>query len=459
MDTTLAFAQPPEAQPRRRRMMPTVGTQAPGMVPPGTEEPPPTGALPPGPPQLPTTTAPPPVPGTPPGRRPGHVGTGMLPPPIATPPTVPPPTGTTPPPPIIDWRKKIDLKPKGPDAFALPTVGDKFGPGNDLRFNTLYPGANDFKPMNTDVTRSAVNPNIGYQAVGTNVDAGPAVNPTDSPELAKARGLQMGAADAIATGPNRQKIAEDRLASFDMQAQPQMRDQIRDVGQRAAALGRIGNGQTSIEALTPYTDYLTKRASLSKDLAAETAAGDISDRQNNLSAFRGLTESTAGLDTSKRGEQRTERSNVQNTEADNLARQMAERNAKTSLDERNNARAVGESDADFAARTANVNRATTERNAVAANAQSNRDELRGERGYQTDTAKGATEDAIRQHLLEGQDANTDFDQQLRLLALANGGDPTAALLGGARNSASSAADSYESFQKLLTDYYRRNQTQ
>jgi hypothetical protein len=88
-------------------------------------------------------------------------------------------------------------------------------------------------------------------------------------------------------GPSRSDIARQRLAAFDTEAQPMIDKRIKQVGKRAASLGRLGMGQTSIEALEPYTDYLTNRAALSHRLAADTAEGEIGDQRSNRDEMRG----------------------------------------------------------------------------------------------------------------------------------------------------------------------------
>lgn len=281
----------------------------------------------------------------------------------------------------------------------MPIVGTTpFGPGNDLRYQ-------------------AVQPDTPFKSVATDVAQGPAVDPTVSPELAKYRALQSGAADTLSTGPTRGEIAQKQLDAFDLKAQPGIRDGIRAVGQRAAALGRIGNGQTAIEALTPYTDYLNNRAALSNELSASTATGEIADRQAKLAAANGLVDQTAGLDASVRGEQRTERANTQDTAAQNIARQIAERNAGVT------------------------------------NAASNRAETRGERTYQQQISDKAIQDAINQHLLEGGDQQTGFNQNLALLQTANANNPANAYLDASGQAANASGQSAQSLAELMRQFY------
>lgn len=85
---------------------------------------------------------------------------------------------------------------------------------------------------------------------------------------------------------NRGDIAQKYLDAFDLRAEPVLRDKLRSVGQRAASLGRIGMGDTAVEALNPYTDYLKERAALSNELAGRSADLQIGDEANARGEYR-----------------------------------------------------------------------------------------------------------------------------------------------------------------------------
>jgi hypothetical protein len=133
------------------------------------------------------------------------------------------------------------------------------------------------------------------------------INPADSSDQSIFRQQRMNAANNLANGASRSEIAQQRLAAFDQAAEPAIRDGIRRVGQQASKFGRLGMGETEVETLRPYTDYLTQRAALSKNLAADTAEGEIGDRFNTLGAFRSLFGDEESTNASRRGEVRGER--------------------------------------------------------------------------------------------------------------------------------------------------------
>jgi hypothetical protein len=128
-----------------------------------------------------------------------------------------------------------------------------------------------------------------------------------SQRLNTLKGYTDRAIGGVMDGPSRAEIARQRLEAFDTEAQPMVDKRIKQVGKRAASLGRLGMGQTSIEALEPFTDYLTSRKAMETRLAADTAEGEIGDRFGRLTAARGLESGVAGEERGLRDEQRGER--------------------------------------------------------------------------------------------------------------------------------------------------------
>lgn len=206
------------------------------------------------------------------------------------------------------------------------------------------------------------------------------INPSASGALSNLDTLVGNAANAVGNGKSREQIANDSLDAFDLRAQPVIRDRQRTAGQRAAQFGRIGMGDEGIEQLRPYTDYLTERAALSKDLAAETATGDISDRLNRLSAL------------------------------DNAQGQRYGQEA------------------------------------------GGREELRGERGYQTQTARYAIEDAIRQFMLEQQAQAQEFNQGTQLAGIGYGNSPSNLFFGAGQQYGQNAGLDFNALASLLASF-------
>lgn len=343
----------------------------------------------------------------------------------------------------------------------------------------LAPTDVGFTGVNTDVAARDVNTNVGFRGVNTNVDAGDEINPADTEALARFRQLQSGAADAVGTGPSRAQIAQQRLEAFDTAAQPGIRDGIQAVGRRAASLGRIGIGATSVEALQPYTDYLTRRSAMETELAADTAEGEITDRRANLSQMSDVVGQEESIGAGRRGELRGERGFRAGIETDNVNRAVGERDTELGVSERNVDRNLADRDYRTGLSERNVGRQTTERDTALGLTERNtgrafdarraaleaamgvtgmdsdarradlgaltgvesefagreagyRDELRGERGFQQGMSQTDIENEVRRRGVENDEYQTDVDAQIRQLALSMGVDPSMAYLEAAR---------------------------
>lgn len=372
-----------------------------------------------------------------------------------------------------------------PPSFA-PT-GSQFGPGNDLRFQTILPQTSQRTAGTQGLVDAAANqvagqnlpsaigsftdqfaarlPNgqVAMPGVNTTVQGGPAVDPNASPELQRFQQLQDQAANAVGNGASRQSIALQQLQAFDQAAQPGLRDAERQVGQNAARFGRIGMGDTSVEALRPYTDYLTQRAAMEKQLAADTAAGDIQDRLNNLSATQGLVGQQAGIESGLRGEQRTERGYTTDLASQNLARQTAERNAQTGQANLNADRAyqsaanalglgIGAAGQQASDQRANTGLLSGLEGQQTAEDVANQNATRGERQYQSDTAQQATQNALQQYLAQLQGQGQQFNQGAQLASLGLGGNAINSILQNAGLSGANASSAYDAIAKLLGPY-------
>ena len=277
--------------------------------------------------------------------------------------------------------------------FSLPTAVGSYADNFAGRLRQSPVGFQGVDPnvtqdrVQTDVSRRMVDPRVQFQSVNTDLSIGERIRPEDSQDLLRFRGQRAVAADAVSRGNDRSSIARDRLSAFDARAEPRIRDQLRSVGQRAAALGRIGMGETSVEALRPYTDYLSQRAALEKDLAADTAAGEIEDRRAALDAARALVGEEEAFGAGRRSELRGERSFETAVGESNINRRIGERDTSLGVQERNIARDLGLSAEEAALMERNLARRGSERDSATALTERNRARAVGER----DTAMGLTE--------------------------------------------------------------------
>jgi hypothetical protein len=164
--------------------------------------------------------------------------------------------------------------PPAPTPTPVPNVpeysptGLNFGPGHDLQSSVIQPGAD--------------------------------------PRLTAA-GAATDAAVGAVGGVDRRQAAQDILSQFDKAAVDSNREDYRQVGQQAAALGRLGMGQTAQDVQEVGRKHLTDRATLETNLAAQTAAQEAQDRLDKANLARGVEGDIYGYGAGNRGELRTER--------------------------------------------------------------------------------------------------------------------------------------------------------
>ena len=153
---------------------------------------------------------------------------------------------------------------------------------------TGVPGASTFGPGGANL--------IGAQ-----------VNPTTDTRLAATQTATDAASRALTTAPDRGQIAGSTYDALVARGEPAYQAQLRQVGQRAAALGRVGAGMTTNE-LTDVSTQRSRDLDLSRRELANTAAGaTMGDRLSTLNAMSGLEGQQAGQGAANRAEVRGER--------------------------------------------------------------------------------------------------------------------------------------------------------
>lgn len=388
-------------------------------------------------------------------------------------------------------------------SFNRPQAIGSYAQGfnQSLRYNPTQ-----FQGVNTQVSRGPIDPNLKFQGVDTNLNAGGRVDPNDTADMQQFRSMRSGAANSLTSGTTRSEIARQQMEAFDLENQPLIRDQLRAVGQRAASLGRLGMGDTAVEALNPFTDYLTRRAAMAKQLGAETAEGEIGDRFNTLGAARGLVGEEESIASGRRGELRGERDYSTEVEDINIGRQINERDTALGLSERNTARQMDLMRDDMGLAERNVDRLRGERDAsqdlsernamrdydarraalematgVAGQDQASnlasagllggledsiygresdqREELRGERDYQSTVERMALEDAIRQQQMEMGQEDRDWSKDLAEDSLEAGINPAGIYMGASGQYGNAGAGGYSAAGDLLAQWLARQKAQ
>lgn len=179
--------------------------------------------------------------------------------------------------------------PPGTPAFTgdYATLND-FGPGNDLRFSQITPGAD--------------------------------------PRTAKLNDLVNQFTGKIGAAPDLAQASLDKLAGLRQQTLEDRKKGIQDIGRGAAAFGRIGSGVTTSQLGDLESSLQARELAAEKGLAGDAAMQEAADRRANLSALSGVQDQFFGQDTAQRNELRGERAYQSDT-----ANQAADREVQLQL--------------------------------------------------------------------------------------------------------------------------------
>ena len=218
---------------------------------------------------------------------------------------------------------------------------------NDLRGTTITPGASDrlstitsqtdaarnayvaapaptpYAPVNAagspytaradDLSARAAGslPTTGYQAVGAGqqgsgqansllqqaIAAAGGVNPVGfSGDTTAARAQTMAALESLNSGPNRGEIASGYYDNLLSASAPQFEQDLRRVGQKASALGRVGAGMTTSDLGTVQQRREEGLSRARSGLALDAASREMEDRLNRVSAGQGVAGTFGNLD-------------------------------------------------------------------------------------------------------------------------------------------------------------------
>ena len=309
-------------------------------------------------------------------------------------------------------RPNLSIGAGAPAAAApAPVAGTSpITPGAGLRGRRIDANVPDRDPYRLDGAAA-------YRAAvgSTDLAGGPAVDPTTSARTAAAQARTSGAADSLASGPDRVAMARQSLADFETQLGESRREGIRDIGKSAAALGRVGSGMTTGKLADLERRVQSDRSIETNRLVSDLTERDAADRFAKLDAFRGLEGDAAGMDAANRSELRSERAYRDAVGEGNLSRRMQ----------------VGDT-----AFRAGETRADT----GVDDAARRREQLIGERGYEDALAGEAYNRELDTIDRQAQFDREDFSRGLALDGVGYAGDPSGLEFGVAGRRAAQAAD-------------------
>jgi hypothetical protein len=269
---------------------------------------------------------------------------------------------------------------------------------------------------------------------------------------AQLNGKVSGALDKVLDGPDRGKLAGDAYDQLVARSQPGYEHGLRDLGKRAAALGRVGAGMTTNE----LTDYgLTRERDLDmsrRELATQSAQQSIADRLAQLDATQRVSQGVGGL-ASAYGSSRAAANEAGFDKLLTLGRDTYGRERDTygdSVSERD--KSLGYDADAFGRDRTRFQDFTGYESGERAQDRANRNELRGERDYQYGLDRDAIGDRERQTLIEDQLYGRDFDRARDRYTLGTAGNPSGAYDAAANGYGQQAAGSMDSLGNLVSTY-------
>lgn len=325
-------------------------------------------------------------------------------------------------------------------APPAPPLPNTYSASNNLISSQINPSPTTATPPNTNFGSGAVtagptiNPNIQSQG-----------DPSSDSNFQNYTSGYNNALNNISNGPNRTQMALTALQDFDTAGQPQLEAGYRRVGQKAAALGRLGAGMTTNDLTGLSATYQRDRSLAARGLARDVAEGDINDR------FR-----TADLYGNARGQQygfgQDQRNYLTDLASGNYGRANNERNYTTGVDQYNQGaafdrqRASNDYQSQYADQLFGQNRA-------------NANDLRGERDFQTGRSDKAQQDAINQKMMEDALLNSSFGRASSRLNAGSAGNPSGAYQDAANQMSGDASQLMAAGGGLLTQGNTRQPAQ
>ena len=280
----------------------------------------------------------------------------------------------------------------------------QFGPGQNLIGTQIGPGTSQGQQTTNQAAQTVggaqlrdpsqpllnlAQQNIGQAQVGQVGGFG-----QDVGQARQTTGQLLG---SLANAPSRQDLA---LQSYDALANADLANRgaaIRGLGQRAAALGRIGSGMVTSEAGDIFRQGEANLANTRAQLSAGAAGGTMQDQLARLGAAQGVTQGLGGLDLAQ----------------NQLGFQGQLAGANLALGRAGAYQGLGgqqfgqnQAMADFLLRKGGQQAGIGQQQF--GQELTGREELRGERGYQQGMDQTAQDRAIQQRMLEDQLVNSQF---------------------------------------------------
>lgn len=288
----------------------------------------------------------------------------------------------------------------------------------------------------------------GFQGIGAgSYDPSGDTMQTRNMVLEALKGLQ---------GPDRGAIAGSVFDQLVERSRPQYEYDLRAVGRKGAALGRVGSDMLSSELMDVHTSRERDLSLARQGLASEAAAATLADRlgilggtQGVFGQFGGEDRANAGFQLDLRNEARGERGAGLDYDFNRANLGLARSQALAGLGDRSADLASQGWQQRFADRNAGLDYGLNQFNAQHGLLNTlggleqqrfgqdvtGRNEMRAERDFQTGLAQQGIQNALQQRLSEEQIYGNDYNRWLNTVqtfgGMGYGGDPSGAMLAGA----------------------------
>jgi len=286
--------------------------------------------------------------------------------------------------------------PTFPTSTGSGVNGTAIDPNDSLRGQQFLPGATqnpyDQQAYNALMGVGGVNADNAYNQQAATALAGANLPTEFSPMVGESRDMIMERLKGLG-GPDRTQLAQEAYDIFRQQSEPQYQQDLRGVGQKAAAWGRIGAGMTTNDLTGVLGQREQQQNLLKRSLINDAAGQTLADRLASL----GATQSASGA-----------------LEGQDFARQNAA--ANLSLNKAGQYGQLGQGQ--YQAELANTNLGLSRAQALQGMGQdefgrqkTNYNQKAAERDYQNNLAQRALENRLRQQQQEQAQAEAEWQRQ------------------------------------------------
>lgn len=170
-----------------------------------------------------------------------------------------------------------------PSGSGVPTdTYSSFGPGNSLIAKQIAPSSSGPNNFDNEAAQYARNASVGDY----------------SGQTQQARDMILAQLQNLQNAPDRLKLAQDAYDTFQQQSEPAYQQALRGVGQKAAALGRVGAGMTTNDLTGTLGQRQLQLSGERQNLINNANQNTLNDRLNIYNAIQGGASTLGGQDLS-----------------------------------------------------------------------------------------------------------------------------------------------------------------